>query len=127
MTTFQTPEQVPQMIAEQDRTKRERQFFNLWKRLQPHMPLPETQVRFDDVRQWRFDFAWSCRMVAVEINGGERINGRHNRPEGQDTDNEKLNIATIKGWRVLRFTGSLLDRDPISVVNLVAEALATSG
>lgn len=123
MTGFHTPEQVRQMIAEQDRTKRERQFFNTWCSLYPYIERPVTQHRFDESRKWRFDFAWPSCMLAVEINGGDRINGRHNRTEGQDADNEKANTATIEGWRVLRFTGSLLDRDPIGVVNMVARAL----
>lgn len=86
------------------------------------LPEPEHQHRFDDSRRWRFDFAWPGCMVAVEVNGGEWIEGRHNRGGGMAADYEKLNAAVIAGWRVLQFTGGQV-RDG-SAVNTIRLALA---
>ncbi len=64
----------------------------------------EEQVRFDPVRRWRFDFAWPAERLAVEVDGGLWIRGRHSRPIGQRADMEKRNEAVLAGWRVLRVT-----------------------
>ena len=57
-------------------------------------------------RKWRADFAYTKIRLLVEIEGGEFINGRHNRNLRKDA--EKYNWAVVLGWRVLRFTGSML-------------------
>lgn len=68
------------------------------------LPAPEAQYRFHPERRWRFDFAWPERKVAVEVDGGIWINGRHNRASGYEADCEKLNEAACLGWRVIRVT-----------------------
>jgi len=57
-------------------------------------------------RRHRFDLAWPERMLALEIDGGVWIRGggRHNRGAGFLRDQEKFNLATQLGWRVLRCT-----------------------
>jgi very-short-patch-repair endonuclease len=55
-------------------------------------------------RDWRFDFAWPDRMLAVEVEGGVWVSGRHTRGSGFVKDAEKYNAATVLGWRVLRYT-----------------------
>ena len=62
-------------------------------------------------RQWRFDFAWPDRMLAVEIDGGAFSGGRHTRGAGFVEDCRKLTAATLLGWRVLRFTSGDLEDD----------------
>jgi very-short-patch-repair endonuclease len=62
------------------------------------------EYRFHPFRKWRFDGAWPDRMVAVEIDGGYFVQGRHSRGAGQIADNEKINVAQSLGWRVYRFT-----------------------
>lgn len=64
----------------------------------------EREYRFHPTRRWRFDFAWRVEGVAVEIEGGTYVNGRHTRGEGFARDCEKYNAAAILGWKVLRFT-----------------------
>jgi very-short-patch-repair endonuclease len=64
--------------------------------------LPESEVRFHPVRRWRFDFAWPELMLALEIDGGIYVRGRHVTPVGFRKDCEKLNTALTLGWRVLR-------------------------
>lgn len=59
--------------------------------------------RFHPVRRWRFDFADTKNMIAVELEGGIWVGGRHNRGNGFQADTEKYNKATVMGWRVLRY------------------------
>jgi len=65
--------------------------------------------RFDSTRRWRFDFAWIEKMLAVECEGGTFTRGRHTRGAGFEKDCEKYNAAVLAGWRVLRFTASMID------------------
>lgn len=69
------------------------------------IPMPEREYRFHHKRRWRFDFAWIDDKLAVEIEGGAHINGRHNRGSGFIADMDKYNSAVLLGWRVLRFSG----------------------
>lgn len=57
---------------------------------------------FAKPRRWRFDFAWPKRFLAVEVEGGIWIAGRHTRGGGFEKDNEKYAEAAILGWRILR-------------------------
>lgn len=68
------------------------------------LPKPEREYRFDPARKWRFDFAWPDKKLAVEIEGGVWVYGRHNRAVSYVKDMEKYNRATELGWRVLRYT-----------------------
>lgn len=58
--------------------------------------------RFHPTRKWRFDVAWPFRMVALEVDGGAFIAGRHARGDGIRRDCEKFSEAAALGWRVLR-------------------------
>ena len=69
---------------------------------------PEREVRFAPPRRWRFDLAWPARKLAVEIDGGTWVRGRHSRGAGFAKDCEKLNAAAILGWRVLRFDNHMV-------------------
>jgi hypothetical protein len=71
------------------------------------VPAPEVEVAFAKEalqRNWRFDFAWPDRMLAVEVEGGVWAGGRHTRGAGFVKDAQKYNAATVLGWRVLRYT-----------------------
>lgn len=65
-------------------------------------PEPEFEVRFAPPRRWRFDVAWPAWLVAVEVNGGVWVAGRHSRGAGQIKDFEKLNQAQLLGWCVIQ-------------------------
>jgi len=71
---------------------------------QHKLPTPVTQYRFAPPRRWSFDFAWPDKQVAVEIEGGTWIGGRHSTGVGFAKDCEKYNVAAANGWCVLRFT-----------------------
>lgn len=81
---------------------------------------PEREHPVCDHRDWRFDLAWPERRVAVEVHGAVHTQGRHTRGAGFEGDRDKINTATLLGWRVLEFsTSQLFDGD-----NLRGEAVA---
>ena len=63
---------------------------------------PEKEYRFHPKRRWRFDYAFPNHKIAVEIEGGVWIDGRHNRASGFIKDMEKYNAAAVLGWRIYR-------------------------
>jgi hypothetical protein len=73
------------------------------------LPEAETEVRFSQTRKFRFDFAWPSFKIALEIEGGAWQYGRHNRASGFLKDMEKYNLATLTGWKVLRYTPQQLE------------------
>jgi hypothetical protein len=69
--------------------------------------LPEEPVyehRFHPVRKWRIDVAFPAHRLAIEIDGGCYVQGRHTRGMGFIKDMEKHNMLTMMGWSLLRFT-----------------------
>ena len=69
--------------------------------------------RFHPLRRWRFDYAlggfvdsqnWEPNHIAIEIEGGTWISGRHSRGKGYEADCIKYSTASMMGFRVLRFT-----------------------
>lgn len=62
----------------------------------------EREHRFHPTRKWRFDFAIPKIGLAIEVEGGLYINGRHNRGEGYENDLEKYDEAMRLGWTVYR-------------------------
>ena len=72
------------------------------------LPLPEREYRFAPPRRYRADFAYPERKLLIEVEGGVWTRGRHTRGAGYTSDAEKYNLATVKGWRVLRFTGDMI-------------------
>ncbi len=73
-----------------------------------NVPQWEAEYLFHPQRKWPFDFAWPDCKVALEIDGGTWIRGRHIRPQGFENDVEKLNAAAADGWLVLRATGDMV-------------------
>jgi len=64
----------------------------------------EREHVFCEGRRWRFDYALTKQKIAVEVEGGLWIQGRHNRAPGMIADMSKYNEAAILGWTVLRYT-----------------------
>ena len=73
------------------------------------LPEPQTEVRFAPPRRWRFDYCWPLEKLALEVDGGGWINGRHSRGSGIEKDAEKLNTAVAMGYRVLRATPAMVN------------------
>lgn len=74
-------------------------------------PVPDAEHKFLDNRRFRFDYAFVEQKIAVEVEGGVWIQGRHTRGSGYVKDMEKYNLATVEGWRVLRFTPQQLKEE----------------
>lgn len=99
-------------------------FAQYWNMLVHHIPAPESEYNFDKQlgRKHRFDFAFPNKLIAVEIDGNAwnvKGGGRHI----QDADLEKYNIAASLGWRIFRFSPSMLKRDPAGCIQTVVEAV----
>lgn len=60
-------------------------------------------------RKWALDFAWPARRIALEVEGGTWVEGRHSRAQGFERDAEKYCEAAIAGWRVLRVTNHMVE------------------
>ena len=91
------------------------------------LPAPETEYPFakDIGRKWRFDFAWPHSKVALEIEGGTFVQGRHSRGKGMEKDIEKMNMAGLLGWLVVRATGDMVKDGRAR--DVVLAALTTRG
>src|SRR5262245_50434913 len=73
------------------------------------LPEPTREWRFSPPRRWRFDFAFVAEKIAVEIEGGIYVRGRHVRGYGFENDMVKYNVAALLGWRILRFTPRMVE------------------
>jgi very-short-patch-repair endonuclease len=77
---------------------------------------PVKEYRFYPERRWRIDYAWPDIKLAVELEGGVFIYGRHTRPTGFVKDMEKYNMLTQCGWRLLRYQPKKIDIEQILMV-----------
>ena len=68
----------------------------------------QREVKFCD-RNWRLDLVLPDYRIAIEISGGNWTGG-HRRGFAQEDEYDKLNQATLEGYRVLQFTNSQVDR-----------------
>lgn len=68
------------------------------------LPRPRAEYRFHPTRKWRFDWAILDPKLAIEVEGGAFVAGRHTRGAGFLKDLEKYAEATVLGWRILRVT-----------------------
>ncbi len=83
------------------------------------LPEPVTEWAFAKAlrsRGWKFDYAWPELRVALEVEGGGWIGGRHNSGMGSLEDMEKYNTAIELGWFVVKCVHGAKDtvryRDP---------------
>ena len=66
---------------------------------------------FDLAIKWEADYVIEKEKFFVEINGGQYINGRHNRGGfGYEFDLLKLNAAQKNGFKIYQFTYQMLKR-----------------
>lgn len=88
------------------------------------LPAPTPEYRFHAKRKWRFDYAFVEQKVALEVEGGVFIRGRHSRGAGMVKDMEKYNNAASLGWRLLRVTPSQLH--DLETIELLAATLTAA-
>jgi very-short-patch-repair endonuclease len=60
-------------------------------------------------RRYRADFAYPQFGLLIEVEGGTWTRGRHTRGGGFEKDCEKYNLAAELGYKVLRFTGAMVE------------------
>lgn len=96
----------------------------LWQLKAMNLPEPEPNYRFAYPRRWRFDFAYPDRLLAIEVEGGQWIGGRHTTGKGFEADLEKYNEAALRGWIVIRVTPRMIDDG--RAINLVVRGLTTT-
>lgn len=75
------------------------------------------------LQDWRFDYAWPQFKVALEVEGGAYIGGRHTRGSGFVEDMSKYNSAAMLGWLVLRCIPRELCK--VATVEAVKRAIQT--
>lgn len=98
--------------------------FDLYWGLFGTKDLPEHEFQFLVKRRFRFDRAWPGKKLAVELEGGTWMKkARHTTGRGYESDCEKYNLAQLNGWRVLRYTSTMLRKNPLAVVQQVTSAL----
>lgn len=69
----------------------------------------ETQFRYALPRKHRADFALLDARVLIEVVGGVYDQRAHGSVTGVLKDIERLNLATINGWRMLRVTPQMVE------------------
>jgi very-short-patch-repair endonuclease len=94
---------LAQTITESKADRANKDRVVLWCRAS-RLPEPVMEYRFHAVRLWRFDYAFVATKLALEIEGGAFLVGRHTRGRGFTNDLEKYAEAAILGWTVLRAT-----------------------
>ena len=67
------------------------------------LPEPIKEYQFAPPRKWCFDYLFDG-LIALEVEGGVWVAGRHNRGKGFLADMEKYNEAAILGYVLLRCT-----------------------
>lgn len=79
--------------------------------------------RFHPVRKWRFDYILLPEdlKIAVEYEGGIFTGGRHTKGNGYAKDCEKYNAAVLMGWRILRYTVDVLEKNPEKIAHDIIE------
>lgn len=79
------------------------------------------------LREFRFDAAFPSARLAIEINGGafKGKGGGHNRGAGYRDDLEKMNLATLLGWRVLAYLPEQLLKTALRDVGLFFDSELT--
>ena len=83
-----------------------RLFLAHWERNE--LPTLTPEYQFHPTRKWKLDYALPELKIAVEIHGGTRKQGRHNRADGFAKDREKMNEAQAAGWLVIEITDVML-------------------
>lgn len=82
------------------------------------------QYRYAPPRKFRADFAWVLPPpigLLVEVQGGIYTRKAHGSVTGVLADIERLNVATLAGWRVIRVTPDMVKDG--TALQLIEEAL----
>lgn len=75
----------------------------------------ETQYKFHKDRDWKLDFAWIDKKIAVEVDG----EFNHARYYQVSKDAEKRNMATANGWQIYIATGEMIKKNPWLLLDIL--------
>lgn len=67
--------------------------------VQHGIQIPVSEYLFHPTRQWRFDYCWPEHDLFLEVQGGLFTGGRHVQGAALLKEHEKLNEASVLGWR----------------------------
>jgi len=81
----------------------------------------KSEGKFKDkeyTRRFRFDCANPSQKIAIEIEGGIWLGnkGGHTNGIGYDKNMLKYNLATIEGWKILRYSPDTLKKRPYVII-----------
>ena len=87
-----------------------------------HLPLPERQLTFEwaDRERGRVDTAWPIHRLIVELDGRKF----HSLMSAFERDRRRDQLATMAGWRPIRFTWRQVVHSPSEVVATLRALLA---
>lgn len=85
------------------------------------LPDPEREYKFAPGRKYPADFAYPDKKLLIEVEGGTYSGGRHVRGKGYEQDCRKYNLAALLGYRVFRFTSSMIEDG--TAIETIKEAL----
>lgn len=71
-----------------------------------HLPEPIREYKAIPGRRFRWDFCWHEFRLLLEVQGGVWSKGSHSSGAGINRDTEKLNLATLEGFRCLHVTSN---------------------
>ena len=100
---IQSKQKPPKKRKITEESPLEAKFIIAWRALASDYPEPIREYEFHPDRDWRFDFAFPDKLIAIELEGGVHSGGRHVRGTGYVNDLEKYNEAVMLGWRLLRY------------------------
>jgi len=82
----------------------------------------QARLRDAKLKDWRFDFIIPPIRLAVEVEGGAGIYGRHQRPEGFHNDLIKYQEALKLGWTVYRVDAKMVHNGvAVNTIQLLLE------
>jgi hypothetical protein len=73
---------------------------------------------FKSPRHYKIDIASKYHMIAIEIDGPS-----HNSLKVKECDNRKNQLLALKGWKVLRFTNSQIQKELQNCVQTVMSTI----
>lgn len=70
------------------------------------LPQPTLEFRFHETRKWRYDLALVEQRILIDIDGGSWLPGKKSHTSGKGFERDRLKdcAATLRAWRVFRFT-----------------------
>lgn len=85
------------------------------------LPEPVREYKALKDRKFPWDFAWPEHRILVEIQGAIYQRGAHSRGAGIERDMEKLNLATLAGYRCMQFSRRMIEDG--TAVGFIRQAL----